>query len=474
MKTHCNQKTFEFQTENSRKIVAHFNGGNISSDSGGLLLQQTERITGIISQFANCFDDHRDPDLIEHSVEELIAQRIYALALGYEDLNDHDELRNDPLLAVMVGKKDPTGKDRIRKRDKGKALAGKSTLNRLELTPVRANKRSRYKKVTADSHAIDGFFTDVFLQSYDKPPSTIVLDLDATDDPVHGHQLGRFFHGYYKNYCFLPLYIFCGDHLLCARLRPADIDASAGSVKELERIVSQIRSKWPEVQIIIRGDSGFCRESIMFWCEANGVDYIFGLAKNERLKKEIAQELKQAKELHEQTSQSARVFRDFEYQTLKSWSRSRRVVGKAEYLQKGENPRFVVTSLSVKQFDGQTLYEQQYCGRGDMENRIKEQQLFLFADRTSAATMRANQLRLWFSSVAYTLMNALRRLGLKGTKLARAQCNTIRLKLLKIGAQIKVTVRKVWVSLSESYPYQQLFKQVYENLRRLCSIPLRC
>jgi hypothetical protein len=474
MKTHCNQKTFEFQTENSRKIIAHFNGGNISSDSGGLLLQQVERITGIISQFANCFDDHRDPDLIEHSVEELIAQRIYALALGYEDLNDHDELRNDPLLAVLVGKKDPTGKGRIRKRDKGKALAGKSTLNRLELTPVRADKRSRYKKITADRHAIDDFFTDVFLQSYDKPPSTIVLDLDATDDLVHGHQLGRFFHGYYKNYCFLPLYIFCGDHLLCARLRPADIDASAGSVKELERIVSQIRSKWPEVQIIIRGDSGFCRESIMFWCEANGVDYVLGLAKNERLKKEIAEELQQAKELHEQTSQPERVFRDFEYQTLKSWSRSRRVVGKAEYMKKGENPRFVVTSLSSEEFDAKTLYEQQYCGRGDMENRIKEQQLYLFADRTSAATMRANQLRLWFSSVAYTLMNALRRLGLKGTKLAKAQCNTIRLKLLKIGAQIKVTVRKVWMSLSESYPYQHLFKQVYENLIQLCSIPLRC
>jgi len=474
MKTHCNQKTFKFQTENSREIVAHFNGGNISSDSGGLLLQQTERITGIISQFADCFDDHRDPDLIEHSVEELIAQRIYALALGYEDLNDHDELRNDPLLAVLVGKKDPTGKDRIRKRDRGKALAGKSTLNRLELTPVRANKRSRYKKVTVDRHAIDDFFTNVFLQSYDRPPSTIVLDLDATDDIVHGHQLGRFFHGYYKNYCFLPLYIFCGDHLLCARLRPADIDASVGSVKELERIVSQIRSKWPDVQIVIRGDSGFCREHIMFWCETNGVDYVLGLAKNERLKKEIAEELKRAKELHEQTFQPERVFRDFEYQTLKSWSRSRRVVGKAEYMQKGENPRFVVTSLSTEQFDGKTLYEEQYCGRGDMENRIKEQQLCLFADRTSAATMRANQLRLWFSSVAYTLMNALRRLGLKSTKLAKAQCDTIRLKLLKIGAQIKVTVRKVWVSLSESYPYQQLFKQVYENLRRLCSIPLRC
>jgi len=474
MKIHCNQKTFEFQTENSRKIAAHFNGGNISSDSGGLLLKQTEQATGIIAQFADCFDDHRDPDLIEHTVKELIAQRVYGLALGYEDLNDHDELRNDPLLAVLVGKEDPTGKDRIRQRDKGKPLAGKSTLNRLELTPVRASSKSRYKKITINKQMVDIFFTNVFLQSYDKPPSRIMLDLDATDDSVYGHQLGRFFHGYYKNYCFLPLYIFCGDHLLCSRLRPADIDASAGSVKELERIVSQIRSKWPDVQIIIRADSGFCREPIMLWCEQNGVDYVLGLAKNERLKKEIAEELQQAKELYEQTGQAARVYKDFEYQTLKSWSKPRRVIGKAEYLEKGANPRFVVTSLSTEQFDAKILYEQQYCARGDMENRIKEQQLCLFADRTSAATMRANQLRLWFSSVAYTLMNALRRLGLKGTKLARARCDTIRLKLLKIGAQIKVTVRKVWVSLSESYPYQHLFKQVYKNLRRLCPIPLRC
>lgn len=474
MKTHCNQKTFDFQTQNSRKIVAHFNGGNITSDAGGLLLQQAERITGIISQFADCFTDHRNPDLSEFTAKELLAQRIFALALGYEDLNDHDELRNDPLLAVMVGKKDPSGKDRLHKRDKGKPLAGKSTLNRLELTPVRANKRSRYKKITVNHRAVDTFFTDIFLQSYAKPPSTIVLDLDATDDPIHGHQLGRFFHGYYKHYCFLPLYIFCGEHLLCARLRPSDIDASAGSVKELDRIVRQIRSEWPDVRIIIRGDSGFCRELIMSWCERNDVDYVLGLAKNERLKKEIVDQMQQAKKLYEQSSEASRVYKDFEYQTLESWSKARRVVGKAEYLPKGENPRFVVTSLSRAEFDAKTLYEQQYCARGEMENRIKEQQLCLFADRTSAATMRANQLRLWFSSVAYTLLNALRRLGLKGTELARARCDTIRLKLLKIGAQIKVTVRKVWVCLSESYPYREIFRQVYENLRRLRPVRLRC
>ena len=241
MKTHCKSQALLFQTQTRHEVVAHFDGGNICSDAGGLLLRQTEEATGIIRKFAACFTDHRDPDLIEHTVKELLAQRIYALALGYEDLNDHDELRNDPLLAVLVDKRDPTGKDRLRDRDKGKALAGKSTLNRLELTPVGANNKSRYKKITVDRHAVDEFFTAVFLDSYNKAPSEIILDLDATDDPLHGHQAGRFFHGYYKNYCYLPLYIFCGEHLLSARLRPSDIDACAGSVKELERIVSGIR-----------------------------------------------------------------------------------------------------------------------------------------------------------------------------------------------------------------------------------------
>jgi len=474
MKTRCNSDALLFQTQTRRDVVAHFNGGNICSDGGGLLLRQTERLTGILKRCAACFTDHRDADLIEHTVEELVAQRIYALALGYEDLNDHDELRHDPLLAVLVGKKDPTGKDRLRARDKGKALAGKSTLNRLERTPVGAHKNSRYKKITVDHHAVKDVFTDVFLDAHRHAPSEIILDLDATDDPLHGHQSSRFFHGYYKNYCYLPLYIFCGEHLLCARLRPSDIDASAGSVKALERIVSRIRKRWPEVRIIIRGDSAFCREHIMNWCELNTVDYVLGLAKNARLKREVAIELEQARTRFQQTHQPARVFKDFRYQTLKSWSRSRRVVGKAEYLAKGENPRFVVTSLSTEEEDARPLYEQRYCGRGEMENRIKEQQLWLFADRTSCSTMRANQLRLWFSSVAYTLMQALRRLGLKGTRWARAQCGTIRTKLLKIGAQIRVTVRKVWVSFSESYPYQPLFRQVYANLAALGPMPLRC
>ena len=359
-------------------------------------------------------------------------------------------------------------------RDKGKALAGKSTLNRLELTPIRATRKSRYKKIAFNRKKTDDFFVDVFIRSYDTAPPRIILDLDATDAILHGHQSGRFFHGYYGNYCYLPLYIFCGEHLLCARLRPSDIDASTGSLKEIERIVRQIRAHWPNVQIIVRADSGFCREPIMNWCENNTVDYVFGLAKNERLTKALASELTQAKELYEQTGKAARVFKDFTYQTRDSWSCSRRVIGKAEHLDRGANPRFVVTSLSQDTIDARSLYEDMYCGRGDMENRIKEQQLCLFADRTSAATMRANQLRLLFSSVAYTLMTALRRLGLKNTELATARCDTLRLKLLKIGAQIKVTVRKVWVSLSESWPYREIFAIVYKQLRNLHPVPIRC
>ncbi|MFB3113023.1 MAG: IS1380 family transposase [Gemmatimonadales bacterium] len=474
MMTECNRESFRFHALGRRDVVARFDGGRISSDAGGLLLRETERITGIIGQFAGCFTDHRNPDLIEHTVEELVAQRVYALALGYEDLNDHDDLRHDPLLAVLVGKKDPLGRTRGRRRDRGKALAGKSTLNRLELTPVRADAKSRYKKIALDRQAVQRLFTDVFIQSHKRPPKRMVLDLDATDDPIHGHQSGRFFHGYYKNYCYLPLYIFCGEHLLCARMRPSSIDASAGSVKELDRIVGRIREWWPHVEIAIRGDAGVCREAIMAWCEANNIDFVLGLAKNERLIQEIESELAQAKCQFDATQQPARVFKDFRYRTQTSWSRSRRVIGKAEHLAKGANPRFVVTSLSAETFDARSLYEKEYCARGEMENRIKEQQLCLFADRTSAATMRANELRLWFSSVAYTLMNALRRLGLKDTSMARARCDTIRLKLLKIGAQVRVTLRKVWVSMSESCPYRHIFRQVYDHLVRLRPIRLRC
>jgi hypothetical protein len=472
--TECTQRRIDFQPLAGRDVVAQFDGGSITSDGGGLLLRETERVTGIIRRFAGCFTDHRKPERIEHTVEELVGQRVYGLALGYEDLNDHDALRHDPLIGVLAGKADPEGQTRRRARDRGKGCAGKSTLNRLELTPVRASAKSRYKKIAADRRAVEDLFVQVFLESFGQAPERIVLDLDATDDPLHGNQSGRFFHGYYRSYCYLPLYIFCGEHLLCARLRPSDIDESAGSVKELKRIVGMIRSAWPTTQIVVRADSSFCRESLMAWCEQHGVDYVLGLARNSRLEAELAESLEQAKRQFASTGQAARVFKDFLYRTLESWSRSRRVVGKAEYLPKGANPRFVVTSLSPTRWPAQTLYEQEYCGRGEMENRIKEQQLWLFADRTSASTMRANQLRLWLSSVAYTLMLALRRVGLKGTELARAQCGTIRTKLLKIGALVRVTVRKVWVSLSESFPYVSVFRRVYAHLRSQCPVRLRC
>jgi len=466
MTTECNAREFAFQALGSRAVTARFDGGAITSDAGGLLLREVEAKTGILRRFAACFTDHRDPDLIEHSVYELVAQRVYALALGYEDLNDHDSLRYDPLLAVLVGKGDPSGQDRRRREDRGKALAGKSTLNRLELTPVGADQQSRYKKVVARHRDIEAFFVETFLALHRQPPKEIVLDLDATDDPIHGHQLGRFFHGYYDSYCYLPLYIFCGEHLLCAKLRPSDIDGAAGAVKQLAKIVERIRRQWSEVRIIVRGDSGFCRENLMGWCEAQGVDYVFGLAKNARLARILGGELQEAKRQFAATGRPARVFKEFTYRTRKSWSRERRVVGKAEHLAKGSNPRFVVTSLSAAEIDARTLYEDLYCARGEMENRIKEQQLCLFADRTSCATMRANQLRLWMSSVAYTLLAALRQFGLQGTEMAQARCDTIRLKLLKLGASIQLTVRRVWISLSESCPYQRVFAQVCENLRR--------
>jgi hypothetical protein len=476
VKTECTTDRLSFQPLGRREVVAAFDGGTITSDAGGLLLREVEQRTGVIRQLADCFTDYRDPDLIEHTVQELVAQRVYGLALGYEDLNDHDQLRLDPLLAALVGKRDPTGQDRTRDRDRGKPLAGKSTLNRLELTPVRADERSRYKKITADTKAMERLFVEYFLQAHPQPPERIVLDFDATDDPVHGDQLGRFFHGYYGDYCYLPLYVFCGDELLGAWLRPADIDGAAGAVKKLAAIVQRLREAWPNAKIVVRGDSGFCREPLMRWCEENGVDFVLGLAKNQRLVAELQGELAQAKQQYEATGHAARVFKDFHYQTLHSWNRSRRVVGKAEHLDKGANPRFVVTSLPPESYDAKTLYEVEYCGRGEMENRIKEQQRFLFADRTSAATMRANQLRLWFSSVAYVLMQSLRREGLRDTPMAEAQCDTIRLKLLKIGAQIRVTVRKIWVALAEGCPYEGVFRQVYQNLlaMRPTWVPCRC
>jgi len=468
--TQCNQESLQFHPLFCRAVRGQFDGGTITTEAGGLLLREVEKRTGIIAQFAASFRDHRDAARIEHGVEELVGQRVYGLALGYEDLNDHEELRRDPLLAVLVEKPDSRGKTRARAREQGQALAGKSTLNRLELSAAEVSEEERYKKIGLDFEAVDRMLVDVFLQAHEPAPQQIVLDLDSTDDPLHGEQEGRFYHGYYGHYCYLPLYIFCGEHLLGARLRVANLDGAAGSVEELARIIGQIRAAWPGVQIIVRGDSGFCREELMAWGEAHQVDYVLGLAKNERLKAAITAELHQAAEEYQRTGQAARVFKEFGYQTRESWAHARRVIAKAEHLEKGANPRFVVTSLPSQDWAARALYEDLYCARGEMENRIKEQ-LMLFADRTSTAFLRSNQIRLYFSAVAYLLMQALRRLGLQGTELAKAQCTTLRLKLLKIGALMRITVRKVWVSLASGYPYQELFRQVYAQLQ---AVPLRC
>ena len=462
--TECTQSRFEFEAHFSRSVVARFDGGEITTDAGALLLRKVEQRTGIVRQFAACFTDHRRADLVEHSLRELVQQRVYGLALGYEDLNDHDQLQRDPLLALLSGKRDVEGATRRRQRDRGKPGAGKSTLNRLELTPADATARARYKKIAMREDAIDELFVDLYIQAQTKRPERIVLDLDATDDPLHGNQEGRFFHGYYGHYCYLPLYIFAGEQLLCARLRRSNIDAAAGAVEELERIVTALRRAWPEVEIVVRADAGFCREELLQWCESNGVDYVFGLARNARLVKIIGRELHQAQQRHAETRQAARVFTAFSYRTHKSWSRPRRVIAKAEHLDKGANPRFVVTSLSAERMAARALYEDFYCARGEMENRIKEQQLALFADRTSTALLRSNQLRLYFSSIAYCLLQALRRLGLRGTAMAQAQCGTIRLKLLKIGARIRVTARKIWISMASGCPSAGVFAQAFDNL----------
>jgi hypothetical protein len=384
----------------------------------------------------------------------MLSQRIYGLALGYEDLNDHEQLRNDPVFGILSGKE-----------NLAEPLAGKSTLNRMELgTGI----NDRYKKITFWKQGVDELLVNVFIESHEKAPTEIVLDMDTTDLPLHGKQEGRFFHGYYDNYCYLPLYVFCGDHVLCARLREANHDAAFGCLQEIQRIVKQIRAAWPEVKIVLRGDSGFCRNELMSWCENNDVDYLFGMARNQRLRKVIGQQMHEATLLWQQTGKPARVFSEFAYRTKKTkkggWDCDRRVVAKAEHIDGKENPRFVVTSLSSERWAAQPLYEELYCERGDMENRIKEQ-FSLFADRVSAETMRANQLRLYLSAAAYILVSGLRRVGLKGTELAQAQVSTIRIKLLKIGAQIRVSVRKIWVSMASSYPWQGIYQQVWSNLR---------
>jgi hypothetical protein len=457
MPTECSRDLFGFEVVEGRQVVAAFDGGQVTSDAGALLLGAANRAIGLVRRLARCFTDGRARELVEHTVETMLMQRICGIALGYEDVVDHDELRHDPVLATLAGKLEARRADCA-------PLAGKSTLNRLEHAPASA--LDRYHKIGHDPDAIEGLFVELFLEAHRTPPKELILDLDATDDPLHGHQEGRFFHGYYDCYCYLPLYVFCGRHLLAAKLRRSNIDASAGAKDEVARIVGQIRARWPRVKILLRADSGFARDELMAWCEANGVDYVFGLARNQRLVGAIAEDLAAAEAESMTRGGPARRFADFAWRTLDSWSRTRRVVAKAEHLPKGANPRFVVTSLPASVRDARSLYEDVYCARGEVENRIKEQQLDLFADRTSAATLRANQLRLWFASFAYVLLEALRRIGLRHTQFATATCGTIRLKLLKIGAQVRRSVRRIKVAMASAFPYQAEYHLAHLYLKR--------
>jgi hypothetical protein len=439
-------------------VVAAFDGGTVSSDAGALLLGRVDEAIGLIDRLARCFIDERNPDQIEHTVRTLIGQRVFGIALGYEDLNDHEQLRHDPVFGALLGKL------ATQRRGDCAPLAGKSTLNRLELHPGAGDEVNRYHKIRPLAAAIERLFVALFIEAHDEPPQEIVLDLDATDDPLHGHQEGRFFHGYYDGYCYLPLYIFCGEHLLVAKLRRSNIDGAAGALEEVARVIGQLRERWPRTRFILRADSGFCREELMGWCEENRVDYVFGLARNRRLVRAIGAELRAAAAESSATQRPARRFKELVYQTRKSWSRSRRVVAKAEHTGDKANPRFVVTSLSRQEYAARELYEDVYCARGEMENRIKEAQIDLFADRLSTETFRANQLRLWLASAAYVLMHALRRIGLAGTELARACAHTIRLRLLKIGAVVRVSVRRVKLAMSASCPNQREFIAAFHQL----------
>lgn len=470
MSTQCTATCLLFHKLGRRQIQADFDGGKLSTDCGGLLLREVESHIGLFSRLSACFTDHRASERVEHPLPTLIKQRVYGIALGYEDLNDHDTLRYDPLLAVLCDVADPEGQQRRQVRDRGKALAGKSTLNRLELTPETADSSSRYQKIVADHGAMDTLMADLFLEAYRKPPKRITLDIDATDDTVHGTQEGRYFSAYYDSYCYLPLYIFCGHDLLCARLQTADEDPAAHIVGHISRLVKQIRKRWPKTRILVRGDGGFCRNDLMDWCEGNRVNYLLGLPKNNRLLEALKLDRVLVKLAHELTGHPVKTYAEFRYKTRHSWSRKRRVIGKALYSEKGENPRFIVTNLGGRHYKMLDVYETGYCQRGEMENRIKEQQLDLFADRTSTHHLHSNQLRLYFASFAYILIQALRRIALAGTEMAQAQAGTIRLKLLKLAGRVTVSVRRIRLYLTGNYPYQAVFRTVWQRLQA-CAPP---
>lgn len=449
MPTECSQSELDLGRSGGRKLVGAFDGGAITSNGGVVLLAAADKRIELSRRLAGCFTDLRLAEAVRHSLSDLLRQRIFGIALGHEDLIDHDALRDDPALRAVLDKP-------------GERLAGKSTLNRMEHAAKIGS--DRHHKLDHDPSAIERLFVDLFLDAHREPPIRIVIDLDATDDPVYGDQEGRHFHGYYDCYCYLPLYIFCGRHLLAAKLRTSSVDVADGSVIEVARIVAHIRTRWPETTIVIRADSGFCRDDLMTWCEANDVQYVLGLAGNSRLIRKLAPEMRKAKRRAKRTSQPARAFADFDYRTRRSWSAKRRVIGKAEWTNGGANPRFIVTNVHASQGPARFLYEDVYCQRGEMENRLKECQGDLFADRTPAPTMRSNQLRLWLASFAYVLMCAVRRIGLAGTKLASATCGTIRLKLFKIGALVTISVRRVKLAFASACPDRQIVELAARRL----------
>jgi len=475
--TDCREQRWLFQDLGNRKVEVDFGGGYLSSDGGGLILRELERHSGLLEDFAGCFVDYRDPRYIEHSVKELVSQRIHGLVLGYEDLNDHDHLRLDPIHGLIAGKSDPLGADRLLERDKGKALAAHSTLNRLELSAEAID--ARYCKIQSQPDKIEELLIKRGVKAIPRKSAEIVLDFDATDDPLHGRQEGAYFHGYYRHYCYLPLYCFCGNIPLFAQLRDCKRDASDGTVEALQKMVCAIRQRFGrKVRIIVRADSGFAREAIMAWCEDNEVFYGLGLARNERLGQLLSSNFEalkaQIKEAKIETP--CRSFTEFEYSTLNSWTKARRVIGKAEILAQGDNPRFVVTNLpkdgwadpaQAARFEAAALYEKFYCERGDMENRIKEQQMDLFADRTSTHWLASNQLRLWFSAFAHLIMSTLQATVLKGTELETASIGQIRLRLFKIAARLKASVRRIHIELCSAYPLKALFSSVHQRLSTL-------
>ena len=473
--TDCKEQPLLFQDLGSRKVVADFSGGTLSSDAGALLLRQVDINLGLTAELAQCFYDQRDRFWVDHSVQELLRQRIFGTALGYEDINDHQRLRLDPLLATACGKTDPLGEQRVLPQHRGIALAAPSTLNRLELSN---NKQSRCHKLPHDPAKIEACLLKMGVRCLPKHAGEIVLDLDAMGHRLHGLQEGRHFNAYYNDYCYLPLYAFVGDFPLWAQLRSAEHEAAYGAVAALEKIVAAIGKRCPRARIIVRGDSGFAREDIMAWCESQWeVYYCFGLAKNSVLIEKLGSALAQARARHCLTGgSSVREFSEFMYRTKDSWSRPRRVIGKAEVMSEGENPRFVVTNLPAKGFKDDKdrsrlsparLYEELYCARGDMENKLKQQVLDLHADRMSTQYLASNQFRLWEAMFAYLLLERLRTQGMSGTELERATAGSLRLKLLKIAAQVRVSVRRVYVQLSSAYPLQRLFRLCHWRLMRL-------